>query len=268
MMVLGTVIVGQIANSCTPISHAMSITGMTTYTSYTGGTIDFFTFCAVLTPLAIVCLVLWFIIAQYIWKPDISSFREINFDKLAASCGKMGKREKIAGVMYIIVLILWVVPGLARYVAPVGTIRSLINQNYPPLVALFILNLVCIEGKPVLPFQGGVQEHQLEHLCVHSNHHVPGFLPLQRRCGPARLARRGLHADSGLRQPHGIHDLHSGLRHTADELHFQRRRPGDSVCHRNAAVHQRLCRGDKPHGHRHPYDGGCPVRLGNSSGDP
>ena len=154
MMVLGTVIVGQIANSCTPISHAMSITGMTTYTSYTGGTIDFFTFCAVLTPLAIVCLVLWFIIAKYIWKPDISSFREINFDKLAASCGKMGKREKIAGVMYIIVLILWVVPGLARYVAPgwYDTL-SLINQNYPPLVALFILNLVCIEGKPVLPFQ-------------------------------------------------------------------------------------------------------------------
>lgn len=68
MMVLGTVIVGQIANSCTPISHAMSITGMTTYTSYTGGTIDFFTFCAVLTPLAIVCLVLWFIIAKYIWE--------------------------------------------------------------------------------------------------------------------------------------------------------------------------------------------------------
>ena len=154
MMVLGTVIVGQLANSCTPVSHAMSITGLTTYQSYTGGTIDFFTYCAVLTPLAVICLSLWLVLARVLFRPDVSAFQNIDFDALEASCGRATKREKIAGVFYIIVVVLWVLPGLMRYAAPgLYTYFSGIHQCYPPLAALFIMNLVRVDGKKILPFQ-------------------------------------------------------------------------------------------------------------------
>ena len=62
-------------------------------------------------------------------------------------------REKIAASFYVLVIILWVLPGLAKYVAP-GLYQniSVINQCYPPIVVLVVLNLITIEGKPVLAF--------------------------------------------------------------------------------------------------------------------
>ena len=149
MMILGTVVIGQIANSCTPISHAMSITGMTTYTTYTQGTIDFFTFCAALMPAAIVCSIVWCLYARFIWKPEVSKFEALDFDALKATMGPLTKQEKIAAAFYVLVIILWVLPGLAKYVAPgIYQSVSVIHQCYPPIV----VNLITIDGKPVLAF--------------------------------------------------------------------------------------------------------------------
>ncbi len=153
MMILGTVVIGQIANSCTPISHAMSITGMTTYTTYTQGTIDFFTFCAALMPAAIVCSIVWCLYARFIWKPEVSKFEALDFDTLKATMGPLTKQEKIAAAFYVLVIILWVLPGLAKYVAPgIYQSVSVIHQCYPPIVVLIVLNLITIDGKPVLAF--------------------------------------------------------------------------------------------------------------------
>ena len=153
-MILGSVLTGSLANSCTPISHAISITGMSLYTTYTGESIDFLTFCAVLMPVAIVGMVIWLLFMKYIWKPDVSKFVDIDYDAMKASCGQITKREKAAAIIYVLVLVFWIIPGIVRYVSPdLYKVFSLINQNYPPLIAIFLMNLIWVDGAPILSFK-------------------------------------------------------------------------------------------------------------------
>ncbi len=53
----------------------------------------------------------------------------------------MGKGEKIAAVVYILVLLAWIVPGLMRYIYPAlyESVLSKIGDAYPPLFGLLAL---------------------------------------------------------------------------------------------------------------------------------
>lgn len=155
MMSLGSVIAGALGNGATPISHAMSIQGMGLFSDYTGQTIDFFTFCAVLLPIGIICIVLYWLISRFIWRPDVSSLSEVDFDSLSGSCGPMSSREKWSAIIYILVVVFWALPGVIKYVAPaLSPAFSKIGNLYPPLVGLFVLNLITLEdGKPILAFK-------------------------------------------------------------------------------------------------------------------
>lgn len=154
MLVLGTVVVGMLANCSTPIAHAMSIQGIYLYHTYTGGELDFFSFCATLLPVALVCLIVFYLICRFLWRPDVSHMTELDFDNLKQSIGPMSKREKISAVVYMTVVILWILPGLFKYIAPgIYPYVSWINQNYPPIVAVITLNFIYADGKKVLSYK-------------------------------------------------------------------------------------------------------------------
>ena len=155
MLSLGSVIAGSLGNGATPISHAMSIQGMGLFKDYTGNTIDFFTFCAVLLPIGVICLVLYWLMAKYLWRPDVDALKEVDFDALKASAGSMTTREKWSAYVYLFVIILWALPGFAKYIAPsVYPTLNKISNLYPPLIGLFLMNLITLEdGKPVLAFK-------------------------------------------------------------------------------------------------------------------
>lgn len=155
MMSLGSVIAGQLGNGATPISHAMTIQGMGLYADYTGESIDFFTLCAVLVPVGIICLVLFWLLAKYVWRCDVKSLKEVDFDALQTSCGPMSRREKWSCWVYVFVIIFWALPGFAKYIAPsVYPTLNKISNLYPPLLGLFLMNLITLEdNKPILAFK-------------------------------------------------------------------------------------------------------------------
>ena len=157
MMMLGTVIVMQAANASTPIGHAMSLQGMSTFNSMTGLTLDFFSFVATLLPLGVASVILWFALAKFLWRPDVSKLKNVDFDGLAASCGKMTKKELYSAFFYVACIVLWLLPGLGRYI-PVLSGLSAVDQCFPPMVALFLMNFIRDENhEPVLAFQDAVK---------------------------------------------------------------------------------------------------------------
>lgn len=155
MMSLGSVVAGQLGNGSTPISHAITIQGMGLYQDYTGASIDFFTLCAVLVPIGFICLISYWLLSRFIWKCDVNVLRDVDFDALEASCGPMSNREKWSCWIYVFVILLWALPGFVKYVAPAAyPTFNKIHNLYPPLLALFIMNLITLEdGKPILDFK-------------------------------------------------------------------------------------------------------------------
>lgn len=153
-MALGCVVMGVIANGANPIAHAVTIQGMGYYTEYTGGTIDFFQMVAVLEPVVIVCGVIYFLIGRFLWRPDVTPLASLDYDKLAASVGPMTKKAKWSAWVYALVVIMWVLPGVCKYIAPGAYVYlSKIDQTYPPIIALVLMTLVEVDGEKVLDFK-------------------------------------------------------------------------------------------------------------------
>lgn len=154
LLILATVVFCVLANCATPIAHAMSLQGMSLYQSYTGEELEFFTFCATLIPVAVACGLIFFLMCRFVWRPDISCMKSLDYDELRASIGPMGRREKIAAVVYIIVAILWIIPGVSNYIFPgIYPYLSWIDKNYPPIAAVLILNFITVDNEPVLAYQ-------------------------------------------------------------------------------------------------------------------
>lgn len=154
VLIFGTVVFCVLANCATPIAHAMSLQGMSLYQSYTGKELDFFTFCATLLPVAFVCGLIFVLLCRFIWRPDVSCMRGLNYDELQASIGSMEQREKVAAVVYVLAVILWIVPGVSKYLLPgIYPYLGWIDKCYPPIAAVLFLNFVTIDNEPVLSYK-------------------------------------------------------------------------------------------------------------------
>lgn len=157
VLMLGFLVTALTANAGNPISHATTLQGFNAFNSYTGETMDFFTYCAIGTPVALVTCLLFFAVVKFIWRPDVTALKNVNYDALASSVGPQTKKEKISVIFYIICVVLWVMPGLSKYIWPAAapTFAKVIDC-LPPLAALFLMNFIKVDGEPVMAWKDAV----------------------------------------------------------------------------------------------------------------
>ncbi len=158
VLLLGTLVTGLISNSANPISHATTLQGFSFYESFAGAPLDFFTYCAIATPLTIIACIAFVIMVKFLWHPDVSMLKNVNYDVLRESVGTMTKKEKWSVVFYIICVILWMMPGLSKYVWPASAaFFNKINNCLPPLAALFLMNFIKVDGEKILDWSEAVK---------------------------------------------------------------------------------------------------------------
>ena len=157
VLMLGFLVTALTANAGNPISHATTLQGFNAYNAYVGETMDFFTYCAVGTPVALVSSLVFFGIVKFIWRPDVSALKNIDYDALAATVGPRTKKEKISIFFYIICVVLWMMPGMSKYIWPAAApFFGKIIDCLPPLAALFLMNFIKADGEPVLAWKDAV----------------------------------------------------------------------------------------------------------------
>ena len=158
MLLLCTVCVALLSNGTNPISHAVTIQGFSLYESYVGETMDFFTFSAVTTPVSLLAVLIIFLLVRYLWKPDVSAFTRIDYDRLASSCGAFSKREFWSLIIYLLCVLLWLLPGLSKYLWPSAyPALNRINNCFPPMLALIVMNFVRVDGEKILDWNAALK---------------------------------------------------------------------------------------------------------------
>jgi sodium-dependent dicarboxylate transporter 2/3/5 len=158
LLILGLLVMGLLANGGNPIAHAMTLQGFSFYEAYTNSAMDFFTYCAICTPVTVVAAALFFLLARFVWRPDVSALAMIDYDALTANTGKMSKKEKWSAFFYLLCVIFWLLPGLTQYLWPAANaaIFSKIQQCLPPLLALFLMNFIKVDGEPIFKWEEAV----------------------------------------------------------------------------------------------------------------
>lgn len=158
LMVSSLAIICQVAQATTPISHAMTLIGFAAFNSYTGHPLDFGQYVMVAMPVGLLVVVIWFIACKLIWRPDISRITKLDYDGLRGDLGPMSKEEKIAAIVYLIVVVFWIAPGISKYVCPpIYPLLSKIQQCYPPIIALILLHFIKVDNKSVLSYKDAIK---------------------------------------------------------------------------------------------------------------
>lgn len=154
MLLLCTVVIGQLSNGANPISHAVTSQGFSLYESYTGQPMDFFIYCTIGTVISLVGVLAVFLILLLVKRLDVSPFAALDFDALSSVHGSMSPRERWSLIIYGICVLFWLLPGLSMHICPeIYPYFSGINNCIPPLAALFVMNFVKVDGEKILDWK-------------------------------------------------------------------------------------------------------------------
>ncbi|MCI8960250.1 MAG: hypothetical protein HFG62_14185 [Lachnospiraceae bacterium] len=157
VMIASLAIVCQIAQATTPISHAMTLIGFSSYNSYTGNTMEFGQYVMAAMPVGILTAVGWFLVCRFVWKPDVSRLSRLDHDAIKGNQGPLTRQEKIAAAVYLAVVVLWLAPGISKYICPaVYPALNKIQQCYPPIAGIILLHFIKVEGRPVLSYKDAI----------------------------------------------------------------------------------------------------------------
>lgn len=159
-IIFSVVIGASYSVAASPIGHAQTIIGVTSYNAYTGNTMGMVEYMAVSIPVTILCMCVAFLLIKFIWRPDVSAMDSLDYDALKEKLGPMTKAEKWAAYTYILVCCFWVLPGVTKDIAPVAyeVFFSKITYWYPPIIAIALLINVRTETGPVLDFKKAMKE--------------------------------------------------------------------------------------------------------------
>ena len=154
----GAAMSASFAVAASPIGHAQTIVGMSSYNVYTGDTLDIAEFMAVGLPVGLVALIICTLVIKLLWRPDVSRLRGLDYDAKLAALPPMTKAEKWAAGTYIAVAIFWLLPGIMKSLSPAAyeAFFSKLNTWYPPIVAIVLLMNVNTENGPVLDFKAAM----------------------------------------------------------------------------------------------------------------
>lgn len=148
---MGLLAASSISTATTPIAHTFPILAMSLYQKDTGASIDFLSYTAAGIAFGVVALIALMLLIRFVFKPDLSRIQNLDTEALKGSQGKITKREIVALVDFGIVVLLWMAPGLLKYIAP--TVASFINSFGTPIPAMLgtvLLFFIKVDDKPML----------------------------------------------------------------------------------------------------------------------
>lgn len=158
MLMIGTVVMCGISSGMTPIAHVFPLIALGLYQDMYGVAINYANFMTIAIPVGILCTILSILVFKFILKPDMSSLKEFDTHKISGIEGKVGTDEKIILGVFILVIALWILPGLITPIITTGPINSFFTwidgfgTAMPPLIGLVLLCIIQFNGKPLLSF--------------------------------------------------------------------------------------------------------------------
>lgn len=149
-MFIGVLWPNIIYSISSPIAHALPNILMGVVEAQTGIVITYGQWLAVGLPFAAIMFVAMVILFR-VWNPDSTKFK--SFDTATVNNPPLSKEGKIAGFVFILVILAIILPEIFNKALPgiTGLIKSW-GVVVPALFAIAILSIVQIKGKPIMDF--------------------------------------------------------------------------------------------------------------------
>ena len=169
MLVLGLGIAVGIGSANTPLGHAIILIPIQLLESQTGLSVNIMAYSAfgIVTGLLIFAALI--LVYRLLYRPDLNKLRHYDATRLRSDLQPMSVQEKISAVLFVVVIVIWLLQGFLKDIAPtVGGYISALGNAVPVMVAIVILCLTKVDD----PGRSGI--YHLNTLCNYD----PDIIPL------------------------------------------------------------------------------------------
>lgn len=141
----------------TPIGHSSNLLLIEWIKRDVGYTINFPLWMAVGIPVGLLFYLLILSYLRFVIRPDMGRFTTQAAKYVRERSSEMGKmriEEKLVVGIFLGVIVLWILPGLAGNLLPgVSAYLGKLGYSVPPLIAACLLCIIRVKDKPILTFQ-------------------------------------------------------------------------------------------------------------------
>ena len=155
VMMFGVMFTTCLSTMTTPISHSFSLMAMSYHQQFfpDDPQISLMTFSIVGIVSSFIVYGLLLLVTKFIIRPDLTRIKELNIDALLQNRGPISKEEKISVVIFLLVVLVWLFPGILGSVFPgVSAVLSDLGNVIPAAIGAIFLFVIKVDGKPVLDF--------------------------------------------------------------------------------------------------------------------
>ena len=154
MLVLGLGIAVGIGSANTPLGHAIILIPIQLLESQTGLSVNIMAYSAfgIVTGLLIFAALI--LVYRLLYRPDLNKLRHYDATRLRSDLQPMSVQEKISAVLFVVVIVIWLLQGFLKDIAPtVGGYISALGNAVPVMVAIVILCRTKVDGKPIMDYK-------------------------------------------------------------------------------------------------------------------
>lgn len=152
MLMVGLVICCGISSGMTPIAHVFPLMALGYYQTATGIAISYASYMAFAIPVGLVATGIMMLMFRFIMRPDMSVVKNTDVSSLKTA-EPMDRKEKSILLIFGIVVVLWVAPGLIKSFAPeLSAYIDSFGTAMPPMLGAVAMSVITFKGKPLMNF--------------------------------------------------------------------------------------------------------------------
>ncbi|MGN0292407.1 MAG: SLC13 family permease [Lachnospiraceae bacterium] len=142
-----------VVSAGSPISHVLPLLLIAAAAPALGVTISFGQWLMVGIPFEIISYIILMLIIRFIWKPETDKFSAYDVEAMKKANPPLSREGKITTIIFILVVVAWLFPQFGSSMAPglTGYLNQ-IGACVPPILALALVCIIHVDGKPIARF--------------------------------------------------------------------------------------------------------------------
>ncbi|MCD8196280.1 MAG: SLC13 family permease [Lachnospiraceae bacterium] len=142
-----------VVSAGSPISHVLPLLLIAAAAPALGVTISFGQWLMVGIPFEILAYLALMLVVCVFWKPEADKFGNYDIEEMKKSSPPLSTEGKITSIIFAIVVFVWLFPQFGKSLLP-GAVTYLNNIGacVPPILALALICIIHINGKPIAKF--------------------------------------------------------------------------------------------------------------------
>lgn len=157
LIMIGVLVFVGMSYGVTPIGHPVPVMMISMFEEV--AQVNFFQYLLTGYFTSFIIFIAVMLLMRFVFRLDVEKIRNFDSSVLLENLKPLSKKGKLASVIYIGIIILWLLPSLFNYIWPAGYVAmSKFGTIMPLIIGVALMCVIRVEGKPMMDFNTTIKE--------------------------------------------------------------------------------------------------------------